>query len=80
MSGEHYLNLMGKHQNNSFQVSNLLSNLPILREEKGSYEEQVHLIFCAVKLSDTPSALIHNMPVPMWVSSKNNGEKQPRVS
>lgn len=37
-SCELYLNLRGRPQNSSFKLSDLPSDLPILREEKGSYE------------------------------------------
>lgn len=47
-SCELYLNVMGKLQNSSFKLSNLPSDLPILREEKGGWEQ--------VASSDTESA------------------------
>ena len=38
LSCELYLNLRGRPQNSSLRLSNLPSDLPILREERGSYE------------------------------------------
>lgn len=76
MSGEHYLNLMGKLQNSSFQLSNLLSDLPIFREEKGSYEEQMHLPCCKAKCPTRVLQYI-NLPVPMWSLPKTMVKSNP---
>ena len=69
MSCDLYMNLRGRPQNRSLKLSNLPSDLPILREEKGSYEAaslSLRLLHSKVPQASPPT---RSLPEPMVKSS-----------